>query len=948
MCREAAEKKVRETRQLYYAIYDGNVGTVRKLASAGAGVVNDVWVISQYLHWTPLLFAIWKGQKDIVVALLSAGADMQQQSWMMRWEGFPKLPREWLSDPSLFPTTGDLYTNHTPMTWAVVCGNKHTTALLFAHSAPPALYSPVTYGREVLSALDFAEMHCGATADTFSHVLCDRFDMAQVNLHDEKQLSQLLRLFPGMVGRFRTEEGEGILHKAAALGDATLLEKLLVDGSGAQVISNWFGMAVSEGHYGASVTGRTPLHHAAQGGHLEAVQVLLQRREFRHTGSFQADVNCVDRDNESALMLAAMDGHVEVVRFLLRQGGGVDFARKSDGKTALDILRSIGREEVAEELEQMGEINTRIEERCAALGRYYAAPGRLLAYSPHSQDAAVVRFLEGVRKGAYDPTSPTGLEKGPNTALHMALAYLSRLDLCSLSDAEEALEPVYGAKGGGEGAQRKGMSPLLLLARARLSRGAGNTAEAAAFYRLSQELAPTMASDWFTDEERDYGAKPFVPVLKARGITVRRAASDVEDKWEELKEMLTEEQRAPMEKLLGLVGLHEVKRVALSAYADVLANTRLKQNGYTNAVQPNAMNYAFVGNPGTGKTTVAQLFAQLLEQAGARAGHKFVHMTATEALRKGSNVFSTELASLTGGRPGVGPEGDDFRTGMNVEVLVNGKLYPAQIKRKCSQKLLYTVAFPDKTEMEDVPEKQLRHINKGGSGVGGVLFLDEAYDLDPAKNPEGKTILAEIMTAAEEHRGKLTIILAGYKQDIEDKLYSFNAGMPSRFQTVLFEDFTQEQLADVWKRFCGESEWDGSDLVTRVASHRVAAGIGRKGFGNARSVRVLFERAVSNAKLRYKEDRPTLLVEDVIGKRPTRENIPELDKALRELEQLVGLESVKRSVHELVQLATINYDRELRAEPVHYVCMNRLFLGNPGTGKVLFILLQCSYRQKCV
>jgi hypothetical protein len=36
--------------------------------------------------------------------------------------------------------------------------------------------------------------------------------------------------------------------------------------------------------------------------------------------------------------------------------------------------------------------------------------------------------------------------------------------------------------------------------------------------------------------------------------------------------------------------------------------------------------------------------------------------------------------------------------------------------------------------------------------IGGVLFLDEAYDLDPLHNPAGRAIMAEIMSAAEEHR----------------------------------------------------------------------------------------------------------------------------------------------------------------------------------------------------
>ncbi len=68
---------------------------------------------------------------------------------------------------------------------------------------------------------------------------------------------------------------------------------------------------------------------------------------------------------------------------------------------------------------------------------------------------------------------------------------------------------------------------------------------------------------------------------------------------------------------------------------------------------------------------MAELFAELLEQSGARAGHKFVSMTGAEALRKGSKLFASELASLTGGKQGVGPPPDKiqgYRRGMQVEV----------------------------------------------------------------------------------------------------------------------------------------------------------------------------------------------------------------------------------------------------------------------------------------
>jgi hypothetical protein len=54
--------------------------------------------------------------------------------------------------------------------------------------------------------------------------------------------------------------------------------------------------------------------------------------------------------------------------------------------------------------------------------------------------------------------------------------------------------------------------------------------------------------------------------------------------------------------------------------------------------------------------------------------------------------------------------------------------------------------------------------------------------LDPKSKADGAAILAEIMSVAEAFRDKVTIILAGYQDDIEKKLFSFNVGLASRFE----------------------------------------------------------------------------------------------------------------------------------------------------------------------
>lgn len=48
---------------------------------------------------------------------------------------------------------------------------------------------------------------------------------------------------------------------------------------------------------------------------------------------------------------------------------------------------------------------------------------------------------------------------------------------------------------------------------------------------------------------------------------------------------------------------------------------------------------------------------------------------------------------------------------------------------------------------------------------------------------------------------------------------------------------------------------------------------------------------------------------------------------------MIGLETVKNAVKVLINRIQLNYQRELQEKPPIEVSLNRVFLGNPGTGK---------------
>jgi SpoVK/Ycf46/Vps4 family AAA+-type ATPase len=59
----------------------------------------------------------------------------------------------------------------------------------------------------------------------------------------------------------------------------------------------------------------------------------------------------------------------------------------------------------------------------------------------------------------------------------------------------------------------------------------------------------------------------------------------------------------------------------------------------------------------------------------------------------------------------------------------------------------------------------------------------------------------------------------------------------------------------------------------------------------------------------------------------------QLGAALTELDNLVGVPEVKKSIRAIVEAMLCNYDKELQAQETDAICLNRVFVGNPGTGK---------------
>ena len=195
----------------------------------------------------------------------------------------------------------------------------------------------------------------------------------------------------------------------------------------------------------------------------------------------------------------------------------------------------------------------------------------------------------------------------------------------------------------------------------------------------------------------------------------------------------------------------------------------------------------------------------------------------------------------------------------------------------------------------------------------------------------------------EDDRDHLVVVVAGYSKEMRAFLDA-NSGMRSRFNRYInFPDYSAEELAAMFRMRAKKNQFTLSPdleeglpkLMRKVTRHPDPR------FGNGRYVRNLFESAVERQAMRLasqkdlsKEQLMTLTMADVDPDR-TAENLPDpsLEQVLGELDQLIGMKSVKAEVRKMAEFCQIAREREnagMKNAQLSYHCV---FVGNPGTGK---------------
>jgi SpoVK/Ycf46/Vps4 family AAA+-type ATPase len=237
---------------------------------------------------------------------------------------------------------------------------------------------------------------------------------------------------------------------------------------------------------------------------------------------------------------------------------------------------------------------------------------------------------------------------------------------------------------------------------------------------------------------------------------------------------------ALLEQLYEMVGLRQVKQ-EVARFVDLIASARQREQAGL-PVPPMSRHLIFAGAPGTGKTTVARLYKEILTALGVLDGGPLVEVA---------------RADLVGEYIG----------------------HTAQRTREAFNRAKGGVLFIDEAYT-------LAPRNAGA-------------------NDFGKEAIDTLVKLMEDHRDEVAVIAAGYTDEMAGFLAA-NPGLSSRFsRQVLFENYSADELVTIFCQHALAAGYECQDETLAVVRDHFDLVPRGKSFGNGRYARKVLEEVIT-------------------------------------------------------------------------------------------------------
>jgi stage V sporulation protein K len=292
--------------------------------------------------------------------------------------------------------------------------------------------------------------------------------------------------------------------------------------------------------------------------------------------------------------------------------------------------------------------------------------------------------------------------------------------------------------------------------------------------------------------------------LRVLGDRLRESAGP-EGEWlaDQLERLQPDRTRPDEEKSLdelqaeldALVGLETVKEQVRALVAFLQVQGLRKQSGLPEVAT--SQHLVFLGNPGTGKTTVARLLAEMYRAMGL--------------LRRG-HLVEVDRAGLVGQWVG----STALKTDRVIRRAVDGMLFIDE----------------------------------------AYALASDAERLD-----FGPEAIETLLKRMEDLRERLIVIAAGYPRLMQRFLASNPGLRSRFAREIVFPDYTTDELLQITRRFVAEHEYVLGEGAEATLSRIFGGAARGEGFGNARFARTIFEQAVNMHALRLARaglEQPTL------------------------------------------------------------------------------------------